>query len=881
MRPATWRAAILAVACMFAQAHAGDKVDYLTQIKPILERRCYACHGAIKQRGGVRLDTVALMTRPRADPVVVPGDAKASFLHRAILGEGGVELMPREGQPLTDDQVALIKAWIEQGATGPADEPPMKDPREHWSFVAPVKPAPPRLNDPMWAANPVDAWIAAGWQSAGVAPTPPADRRTLIRRVHLDLIGLPPSPQQVEAFVADESPDAWEKLVDRLLASPQYGERWGRHWMDVWRYTDWMGYRNELRESARHIWRWRDWIVRSLNADMPYDRMIVHMLAGDEAAPTDESALTATGFLARNYFRYNRNVWMENTLEHTAKAMLGLTINCARCHDHMYDPITQEDYYRFRAFFEPHQLRTDRLPHQPNVELDGLPRIYDAAPAPTHLFIRGEEDRPDTSRSFDPAIPSIFGATGAIQPVKLPLEAWHPSIRDFEQKRILQAARDEAQKKQAALDALKARSPAAGAQELSLASKHVKARQAQLQSLEARIAADRARYADPPAADSKERIAQAAQLTRQATLLTTQADYLTAKQEEAEAQAQDPSGFKAATKAAVSKHKLALKNYNLAKNAMKQDPVDYEPIGPTYPSQSSGRRLALATWIASKDNPLAARVAVNHIWMRHFHTPLVASVFDFGLAGKSPSHPQLLDDLAVRLMESGWSMKSLHRLIVTSRVYRLASTLGPADHPARTIDPDNKLYWHFNARRAEAEAVRDSLLAVSGLLDLTPGGPDLDAATAMTTHRRSIYYRHAPEKFSPFMLAFDSASVTECYRRVETVVPQQALAMANSPLAIAAARQLASSIQAPDQAAYIDALFRLVLGRPPAAEESAAAARFLEDQARRLSDPSKLTAFDAAPKKPTADSPAADPRRRARENLAHVMLNHNEFLMIR
>jgi cytochrome c553 len=286
---------------------------------------------------------------------------------------------------------------------------------------------------PARPGNPIDAFLAVEYAKHGLTPRPEAAKYVLLRRLYLDLIGLPPTRAEIQAFLADSSPDAYEKAVDRLLASPRYGERWGRHWMDVWRYSDWAGFGEEVRESHRHIWHWRDWIVESLNADKGYDRMIVEMLAGDEIAPTDPDTLRATGFLVRPWFIFNRNTWLDSTVEHTAKAFLGITLNCARCHEHKYDPIEQTEYYRFRAFFEPYHIRIDRVPGEPDLNKAGIPRVFDAnLDAKTHLFVRGDEASPDTSKALEPAVPVALGGTAMqIHPVRLPLAAYRPDKRRF------------------------------------------------------------------------------------------------------------------------------------------------------------------------------------------------------------------------------------------------------------------------------------------------------------------------------------------------------------------------------------------------------------------------------------------------------------------
>src|SRR4051812_23149907 len=345
-----------------APAEPPGAVDYAKQVKPILADRCFACHGALKQKAGLRLDAGPLIRKGGDNgPVVVPGKADDSLLIHAVTGTHDAVRMPKEGAPLTDEQVGLLRAWVDQGATAP-DEPTPPDPRDHWAFRPPVRPAVPEVADKAWVRNPIDAFVDAGHERHGLTHRPEANKATLLRRGYIDLVGLPPTRQQLHAFLADESPGAYEKVVDELLASPRYGERWGRHWMDVWRYSDWAGYQAEVRDSQPFVWRWRDWIVESLNADKPYDRMVSEMLAGDELAPADPQTVRATGFLARSWYKFNRNVWLDNTVEHTSKAFLGLTLNCARCHDHKYDPLAQREYYQFRAFFEPTNIRTDRVP---------------------------------------------------------------------------------------------------------------------------------------------------------------------------------------------------------------------------------------------------------------------------------------------------------------------------------------------------------------------------------------------------------------------------------------------------------------------------------------------------------------------------------------
>jgi hypothetical protein len=307
------RLVFIALLTCAATASAGQRVDYLRDVKPILAQKCFACHGALKQQSGLRLDA-AQMIRQGGDsgPAIVPGKAVDSLvIQRVSAADAEVRMPPEgEGEPLDARQLATLTAWIDEGAESPEETLP-DDPREHWAFRPPVRPAMPAIARQPWVRNPIDAFIAHEHDRLGLSPTDPAPKNVLLRRAYLDLIGLPPTVDELHAFLNDRSPDAYERVIDRLLASPDYGRRWGRHWMDVWRYSDWAGYKQEVRESQRHIWRWRDWIIESLNADKGYDRMVLEMLAGDEIAPADTEVLRATGFLVRNRHASNRDIWLD------------------------------------------------------------------------------------------------------------------------------------------------------------------------------------------------------------------------------------------------------------------------------------------------------------------------------------------------------------------------------------------------------------------------------------------------------------------------------------------------------------------------------------------------------------------------------------------
>ncbi len=861
-----------------SSARAADRVDYARQVKPILTARCFACHGALKQESGLRVDTArAMLAGGEGGPAVVPGSAGESPLIDRVCGEGGDRMPPTsEGVGLAADQIAVLRAWIEQGARAPADETPEPDPRDHWAFRPPARPVVP----PSPGGNPIDAFLAKRWVDQNLKPQPPAEKGIWLRRVTLDLIGVPPTDADRSAFEADRSPDACEKVVDRLLASPHHGERWGRHWLDVWRYSDWWGLGQELRNSQKHIWHWRDWVVESLNQDVGYDEMIRAMLAADEQTPNDLGRLRATGFLARPYFLFNRNTWLEEVVEHTGKAFLGLTLNCAKCHDHKYDPIGQPDYYRFRAFFEPYQLRTDVLPGSTDLDRDGLPRAFDGNPdAPTFLFIRGDERRPRKDRPIKPGLPALLAPEGiTIEPVELPTEAASPGLRAFVVRDLLNEADARVKAARSAQSTALIRSAVASARSLVgstqgpdlanvpawiLATRALESAESHRVSLRARADADRARAQNLPASAL---MARASKLARQAALAKAEEDLALA----IFAAGKNESKKRDAARKAVEEARKRLDApgdfYTPIAGARKSAESNVETAeskARRFPTTSTGRRSALARWIADRKNPLTARVAVNHVWMRHFGAPIVPTVADFGRKGTPPTHPELLDWLAVDFMEHGWSMKRLHRLIVTSDAYRRTSSARGADPATLAADPENRLYWRMNPTRMEAQVVRDSLLSLADSLDQTLGGPTVPTKDE-SSRRRSLYFFHSHNDYPKFLATFDDASVLECYRRSESIVPAQALALSNSKLALAMAGRIADQIARSKNPDFIRAAFERVLGEAPTSAERATCEQALA-QWRVLLKARGL----------------ADPDQRAQVNLVQALLNHNDFVTIR
>ncbi|MDG2126800.1 MAG: DUF1553 domain-containing protein [Fuerstiella sp.] len=1053
-------------------AVAAEEVDYLTQIKPLLETKCYACHGVLKQEGGLRLETLALMAKGGdSGAALIAGDAATSMIMERVTADENSRMPPTEdGAALKPEEIALLRSWIASGAIAPDEEIPLA-PTEHWAFLRIERPPVEQSS-----GNPIDMLLAAKRKERGLSLQPPAERTILIRRLYLDLIGLPPSLEQLH----DQRP--WDAIVDELLASPHHGERWGRHWMDIWRYSDWYGLGAQLRNSQKHIWHWRDWIVNSLNADKGYDRMIHEMLAGDEIAPEDPDVVAGTGFLARNYYLFNRTTWLDSTIEHTGKAFLGLTLNCAKCHDHKYDPITHVDYYSFRAIFEPHQVRLDPVPGTTDFEKDGLPRVFDDHPdAETFLHLRGNPKDPDSETRIVPRVPAILASfQPKIEPVDLPLTAWAPGIRRYVQQDYLQAARNSiiaaekdlaaAQKKLAELPAespqkssskpvadflftdnfetpnpdaweivgdgwkyeggllhqsvatrdrefvrfrkplprnfditcrytttggttyksvtfrfdesedrkynnfvytsahapgpkvqvaytrdgantypplgraarpikvgetydlrfavrdrlvnvwlngkftvaysfpdrrpdgrftlsgfdatvaydsitikslpaatklVDAKNPAASSpQDAATAVKTAEAKrlaaEAALKSLQAIIAADSAKH-DPSGADAADQLAKVA-AAREADAMQATADYelLAADGDQKKIQAaQNKTKLAKEKLASIEKGTVSYSSLRASRKALEGPAHKEADYAPTYSKISTGRRLSLARWMTDRDNPLTARVAVNHVWARHFGQPLVESVFDFGLRAKKPLQADVLDFLAAEFIESGWSFRHLHRLIVTSQAYQLSSSTAGADPASLTADSTNSFYWRMNARRMESQIVRDSLLYMSGTLDEKLGGPSLNVGNA--SKRRSIYFKHSRDDQDKFLSMFDDADLLQCYRRSESIVPQQALALANSELSMSMAALIADrifkSLPTADHSQFTSNAFETLLSRAATTDEHDECLTFSTQLRELLEDDESVSNDDR-------DS-------RIRMRLVHSLLNHNDFLSIR
>jgi hypothetical protein len=668
--------------------------------------------------------------------------------------------------------------------------PPAK--KEHWAWQRPVHPPVPAVRDAGWVRNPVDAFVLARLEAAGLRPAPAAPREQLIRRVTLDLTGLPPTPGEIDAFVNDPSPDAWERVVERLLASPRYGERWGRHWLDLARFAESNGY--EFDEVRSDAWRYRDYVITSFNADKPYDRLVREQLAGDELYPDDPAALVATGFnvlgpdMTDSSDQPQRRQNTLNDMTDTAGLVfLGLTVGCARCHDHKFEPIPQTDYYRLQAFFTPVVFRRD-LP----IASPAQRAAYDAA---------------------------LKDYTALVKPTQDEIAALEEPYRKRLQEERLAKLSDEAQ---AAHRIPEARRTAA---QKELVEKTTRLLGISPESLvQAMTPPDRARHKE-----LQEKL----------------------KQFDAGKPAPLPVAMGLADGRGPPARTVVLERGELSNPGEEVRPgvpliltPDRHAVAPTLPG-NAGRRAVLANWIASRDNPLTARVLVNRVWQHHFGRGIVPTPSDFGLRGQRPTHPELLDWLATEFVEGGWSIKHLHRLLLTSAAYRQSSKASPE---ALAKDPDNQLFSRMNRVRLEGEAIRDSLLAVSGRLNGAMGGPGVFPPVAGDTLRdarvwpvspdsrdhvrRSVYVFARRNLRFPFLEAFDLPdSNLSCPRRERSTTAPQALALLNDADVMTAARALAARVskEASTEDERIALAYRLALARRPSGTEIQLAQDFLRD----------------------------------------------------
>jgi hypothetical protein len=656
-------------------------------------------------------------------------------------------------------------------------------PEDHWAWKPSTRPPVPTVHGPQ-PASPIDHFIRARLDAGGLTPAPPATREHLIRRVTLDLIGLPPTPEEVRAFVDDPSSDAWAKVIDRLLASPHYGERWGRHWLDLARYADSNGY--EFDEPRPDAWRYRDYVIRSFNADKPFDRFVLEQLAGDEAFPTDRDARIATGFNllgpdmtdASDQAQRRHNTLTDMT-DTAGLAFLGLTIACARCHDHKFEPLPQTDYYRLLAFFTPAEFRRD-------------------------LSIATDRQKAD----HDAKSGDYLAKTRPIRDAIAALEGPHRA-KLFEAKLAKLSAEAQAAH----------RTPP---------DKRTGGQQELVAETERKVVVTTAEIAKAMTADERAE-------------LTKLQDHL--KAFDALKPPPLPVAMGLADRAGPPPKTLLLERGELSRPAAEVRPGFPTILGGKDVAADGSRRLELAKWVASPDNPLTARVIVNRLWQHHFGRGIVGTPSDFGVRGERPTHPELLDYLATELVAGGWQLKRIHRLILLSDTYQQSAEVSPE---AVLKDPDNRLVSRMNRQRLEGEAVRDALLAASGRLNPKASGPGValtgvagpgggakpvPATTDPSEHvRRSVYLFQRRNRRDPFLEAFDLPdSNLSCPKRERSTTAPQALALLNTNEAADAAKALAGRLEreAKTDSERVERAYRLVLGRSPSVKERERAVAFL------------------------------------------------------
>lgn len=786
------------------------------KVRPLLSQHCFKCHGPKKQQGKLRLDARAnLITGGESGPSIVPGKPTDSLLIDAV-NYGSLE-MPPSGK-LSPKEIDILHRWIQMGAPWPGDtkvrhqvngktfEITAED-RAFWSFQPLVKPTIAVSKDP-WKQQPIDAFISRKLHQTGLTPSPPATRRELIRRLYIDLIGLPPTPKEVAAFVANQSPDAYEALIDQLLARPQYGERWGRHWLDLVRYAETNGYERD--DGKPNAWRYRDYVIRAFNEDKPYDRFILEQLAGDELPDMTLDSVIATGF-------YRIGVWddepddktlarwdeLDDILRTTGETFLGLTIGCARCHEHKFDPIPQEDYYRLVSFFR-------------NVQPYG-------------------KDQSSTHWELNPAaVYTPLATPKQFAEYQVDKEKWQGQVEELK-KQVETIGKDQAEEKKKLEEEIK-----------------------QLQ--------ERLKNPFPQALSVRE-----AGPSPPKTHLLVRGSPLT------KGQPVEP-GFLSVLQQPASAPSLT----KVVTTNPQRKVLEELGVKPT-----SGRRRALAQWIASKQNPLTARVMVNRIWHYHFGQGLVPTASDFGSTGQLPSHPELLDWLASELIDGGWRLKQLHKKILLSKTYQQSSRIN--NQAAVKIDPGNRLLWRQNLRRLEAEVIRDSILAVNGRLNLKAGGasifPELSKEVLATQSRpgrgwnqssqeeqarRSVYIYIKRTLTVPLLDSFDQPTPDQpTPLRATTTIAPQALILLNSHFmdknATAFAERLVKEA-GPEARRQVALAYNLALLRQPDKREEEIALRFLEEQQKEFAslDP---------------DTPKAT-EKRALVAMCRLLFNLNEFVYL-
>jgi mono/diheme cytochrome c family protein len=841
--------------CLLFVGVAAAQDDFVKNVQPILQKHCIRCHGPANQKAGLRLDTATTaLAGNDAGKVIVPGKSAESRLMKALLGAKDVPTMPPPARPrMQPEEIAAIRRWIDAGAVAPKNEvvAPAHVDSDHWSFQPIARPEQPDVNDP-WVKNPIDRFILARLRDEKLTPSPEADRTTLIRRVSLDLTGLPPTPAEVADFLADARPDAYDRLVDRLLASPHYGERWARHWLDLARYGDSHGF---TIDGPRSMWPYRDWVIGALNKDLPIDRFIVDQLAGDLLPKAGVADKVATGFhrntptnqeggIDIEMFRVESVIDRVNT---TGTVFLGLTVGCCQCHDHKYDPISQREYYRLFAFFNNCDEPTLSLPtaaekkriaeHQAKIvalekELKGVDGTSDEKMFAWHARLEADLEMRNEASAGLPRLRELLD-----KPLRQLSRKETDELREY--------CRQADQVPQALAhvgDAMPGGMASIGGllTHLHLAKYR--------QSVEAKLAALKKTRIDP------------------ASTLVMQ-----------ERKSPRDTFF------------LVKGDYTRKGNKMSPGtPAVLPPLKNDKPT-----RLDFANWLVAPENPLTRRVTMNRIWQAYFGLGLVETENDFGTQGAAPSHPELLDWLASEFGERGWSLKAMHKLIVTSATYRQASKVRPE---LTKVDPRNRLLGRQNRLRLDAEVVRDVALSASGLLNPAIGGPSVfppqpDGVFAFTQTQRAWIEAKGPERYRrgmytyfwrsaphPALMAFDAPdATTSCTRRNRSNTPLQALTLLNDKGFFEFAQALAVRIlrDSKDDPAAIRLAFRRCLSRDPSAAEQERLETLVSTLEREFAADAKEAARLAPAEVPAGVTPA---RAATWTLVARTLLNLDEFI---
>ncbi len=829
-------AGLLAGTVLAEENQPPDRV-FESKVLPLLTSRCSQCHGGTQKKSGLGVLSVAELLAGGATrgAAIVPGHPEESVLIKMVSGRVKPR-MPFGKEPLSADEIALITAWIKELKAPP--NAAADDAKSWWAVQKIVKPERPEVKNRRHVRNAIDQFVVSRLEHAGIQPAPEASKAALLRRIYFDLVGMPPSPAETRSFLADGSPDAYEKLVDRLLADPRYGERWGRHWLDVVRYADSGG--SEYDREYSHLWRYRDYVVRAFNADKPYDRFVIEQLAGDEIDAPTIGSREALGFLRLSPEHgspnkdANRQFLLNDMTAAVGSIFLGVTAGCAQCHDHKYDPITQKDFYRLQAFFVGIRLEQIDLPF----EARDAERFAAGRKAAEEHLAQVQQKAQALEAEYLARLKDILIAEGAA-----------------DEEAAKQATKSELDKRLS-----KAEPEAAG---------NLMPGTVRRFTAEDRLALARLRN-DFVAASADGVFEKGAALRRVDRYLSRAHVVSNTTQDYFAHVPHLPVAF-VRIRGEVDRLGEMVRPGFLSAVIGSHDPAPprIDKFG-----NVEKFRIGLAEWIASPDNPLAPRVMVNRLWRYHFGQGIVRTANNFGRNGTPPTHPELLDWLAAQFIENKWSIKAMQRLIVTSATYRQRSDYESVE--AARLDPQNRLLWRMNRRRLEGEVIRDSILAVSGRLNPEMGGPPIypplpegmddrtfykhsrfwEPTEGPESRRRSVYIFNRRQLDFPLLAALDApvfSSPNE--QRAVSTTPLQALLLLNGRLvndeAVYFARRIAETAGS-DTAAQVEQAYQRALTRPPTAEELHDALEFL----------------------------AAEPAAEALNGLCRVLFNLNEFVYV-